>query len=141
MDMRGLSDEELLDKYRDGDAAAFNELLARHQGRLFGFLVGLLNDRALAEDIFQETWLRFGREAARGKIKDHPDRWLFAVANRFALDVLRRRARWKMVSTEEEKAAAFEAAGAVSAPDEHVAGAEMSARLEKAIAELPLEQR
>jgi RNA polymerase sigma-70 factor (ECF subfamily) len=136
-----MTDEELLTRYREGDATAFNELLARHQSRVFGFLVGITGDRALAEDLFQETFVRFAREASRGKIADHPDRWLFAVANRFALDALRRRNRWKLVRDEEEKAAAFEQLGAVAAPDENLTQAETSARLEKAIAALPLEQR
>lgn len=136
-----MTDDELLRRYRDGDAAAFNELLARHQSRIFSFLVGMVGERALAEDLFQETFVRFAREASRGKIADHPDRWLFAVANRFALDALRRRNRWKMVRDEEEKAAAFEKSGAVAAPDENLTQAETSARLAKAIAALPPEQR
>jgi RNA polymerase sigma-70 factor (ECF subfamily) len=135
------TDEELLRRYRGGDAAAFNELLARHQSRVFGFLVGMLDDRALAEDLFQETFVRFAREASRGKIADHPDRWLFAVANRFALDALRRRNRWKMVRDGAEITAAFEDAGAVPAPDDNLTREETAARLKKAIAALPPEQR
>src|SRR3989442_6113353 len=100
MDRREMSDDELLQQYRDGAVAAFNELLARYQSRVFSFLVRLLKDRTLAEDIFQETFLRFAREAGRGKIRDNPGRWLFAVANRLAVDALRKRNRWKTVSEE-----------------------------------------
>jgi RNA polymerase sigma-70 factor (ECF subfamily) len=135
-----MSVDELLARYRRGETAAFDELLARHRGRLFGFLVRMLGERALAQDLFQETFLRFAREAARGKVRGDAGRWLFTVANRLALDALRRRSRWKM-ATDDDADGGEELAGSTAAPDAELAQTEMSERLRQAIARLPLEQR
>ena len=97
------TDDALFERYRGGDTAAFERLLARHQSGLFGFLVRLVGDRALAEDLFQETWLRVVREAARYRAEQKFNRWLFTIANRLAIDALRRRKRWASVSVNAEE--------------------------------------
>ena len=97
------SDDALLERYRHGDTAAFELLLARHQPALFGFLIRMAGDRALAEDLFQETWVRVVREARRYRAEQKFSRWLFTIANRLAIDELRRRKRWSMVSVDDEE--------------------------------------
>ena len=97
------SDDKLFEAYRDGDTAAFELLLARHQSPLFGFLCRMVGDRALAEDLFQETWLRVIREARRYRAEQKFNRWLFTIANRLAIDALRRRKRWASVSVNAEE--------------------------------------
>src|SRR6185437_7280010 len=56
-------DEQLLLAYRQGDKAAFTQLMARYQRELFHFLVRFLGDRAAAEDVFQETFLQVHQSA------------------------------------------------------------------------------
>ena len=51
------SDADLLRRYRAGDAAAFTQLYERHRLGLFRFLMGLCGDQAVAEEVFQETWM------------------------------------------------------------------------------------
>lgn len=97
------TDDALFERYRSGDTAAFEQLLARHQSALFGFLARLVGDRALAEDLFQETWLRVVREASRYRAEQKFNRWLFTIANRLAIDALRRRKRWASVSVDDEE--------------------------------------
>ncbi len=99
------SDDELFERYRKGDAAAFERLLSRHQSTLFGFLVRLAGNRALAEDLFQETWMRVVRESHRYRAEQKFSHWLFTIANRLAIDELRRRKRWNTVSVDDDEAA------------------------------------
>ena len=56
---RPLTDDDaaLLRRYRRGDAAAFAKLYQRHRLGLFRFLLGLCGDHALAEEVFQDTWM------------------------------------------------------------------------------------
>lgn len=115
------TDDALFERYRGGDAAAFERLLARHQSALFGFLTRLVGDRALAEDLFQETWLRVVREAGRYRAEQKFNRWLFTIASRLAIDALRRRKRWASVSVDDEEAA-------VQLPDRGPSAAEETAR-------------
>jgi len=87
------SDEELLNRYRNADRAAFAELVRRYERELFHFLVRFLGDRAAAEDVFQETFLQVHQSAEQFD----PDRrlrpWLFTIAANKARDVMRQRAR------------------------------------------------
>lgn len=112
------TDDALFERYRNGDAAAFETLLARHQSALFGFLIRMTGDRALAEDLFQETWLRVVREARRYRAEQKFSRWLFTIANRLAIDELRRRKRWRTVSVNDEEAPVELPANGPSAADE-----------------------
>ena len=78
------TDAELVAQYLDeGDQRAFSQLLARHQDRLFGYLVGMVRDREVANDLFQETMFR-AVQAMR-------------IARNAALDWLRSRKKWSDV--------------------------------------------
>ena len=56
-------DAALLRRYRNGEAAAFTQLYERHRLGLFRFLLGLCGDHALAEEVFQDTWMNLIRSA------------------------------------------------------------------------------
>ena len=60
----------------------------RHRGRLFGLTYRMLGSRADAEDIVQETWLRWHQ--AREQPIENPEAWLVTAASRLAIDRLRR---------------------------------------------------
>ena len=51
-------DEELMAAYRGGDARAFDQLYARHRTRLFRFVLRSVKARAVAEELYQEVWMR-----------------------------------------------------------------------------------
>lgn len=74
-----------------GDLAAFEVLVRRYQGRVLGFAVRVLGDRAEAEDVTQEVfataWRRLDSLAEPAAVRT----WLFRVAYRECLGVLRRR--------------------------------------------------
>ena len=61
----GWSDEALMGNLRRGDMQAFDELYTRHRQPLFNFILRLLQDAALAEDVFQETYMRVLENADR----------------------------------------------------------------------------
>lgn len=87
------SDEILMAAYRSGNQAAFGELFERHAGSVYGFLVRRLGDPALAEDLYQEVFLRLHR-ARHGYDPARPFRaWLFAIVHNLLNDALRVRRR------------------------------------------------
>src|SRR5260221_12720476 len=57
------TDEQLLEAYRLGEKATFNQLVDRYHREPFHFLVRFLGDRAAAEDIFQQTFLQIHQSA------------------------------------------------------------------------------
>jgi RNA polymerase sigma-70 factor (ECF subfamily) len=84
---------ELMARYCDGDRAAFDALYAAVAPRLLGFVKGLVGDRALAEDILQETLLKL-HEARDFYVRGaDPVPWMFTIARHTALDELRKRKR------------------------------------------------
>lgn len=87
------ADEILMAAYQAGNEAAFVQLFERHGGSIYGFLVRRLGGRALAEDLYQETFLRVHR-ARQTYDSSRPFRaWLFAIAHNLLNDALRGRAR------------------------------------------------
>ncbi len=86
-------DIRLMLRVREDDPAAFAELVARYQHRLIAVLHHVVGNRAEAEDLAQEVFLRVYRH--RKKYRPHAKfaTWLFTIANNLALNFLRRRQR------------------------------------------------
>lgn len=84
------SDERLMLRYQAGEEKAFEALLERHRGPVHQFLVRFVGDRARAEDLLQETWLKVVSAAARWERKARFTTWLYAIARNVALDETRR---------------------------------------------------
>src|SRR4051812_24719031 len=74
------SEDALVDRLRDGDAAAFDALYEAYRPRLFGFLLRLTRQRSLAEDLLDETWLRLVAHARTLRADTRIGAWLFTVA-------------------------------------------------------------
>ncbi|OAI52849.1 hypothetical protein AYO46_04165 [Betaproteobacteria bacterium SCGC AG-212-J23] len=94
-------DEQLMLAYRDGDAGAFETLYARHRGALYRFVLRSLKDRAVAEELFQEAWIRViearGRYAPSAKFTT----WLYTIAHNLLVDHWRRKGLTLVDSDEE----------------------------------------
>ena len=89
--MPKLTDRELVDRAREGDEAAFGQLVRRHQQRIVRLAVHLLRDRAAAEDVMQETFIRAYRALARFDGRSEPYTWLYRIAVNLSLNALRSR--------------------------------------------------
>ena len=96
------SDEQLVAAYLErGDQDAFRMLVERHQERIFSYLLGMVRDRSLAHDLFQETFLRVveAMQRRRGGYTQQ-GRWLgwvMRIARNATLDHLRSRKKWQDV--------------------------------------------
>ncbi len=77
---------------RGGDRGAFDEIYAAFNDRLFTFLLRLSCRRDVAEDLFEETWLRLVTSAGRLKPDTTLGPWLCTVARNLHLSYLRSRA-------------------------------------------------
>lgn len=80
------------------DPDLLDQLIAQYQQRLYRYLVFLTADRALAEDLFQETWIRVLERGHQYDGKSKFESWLFTIARNLVIDISRRK---KMRSLEE----------------------------------------
>src|SRR6185503_9265065 len=87
----GRADEELMAAYRGGDARAFETLYARHRTRLFRFVLRSVKARALAEELYQEVWMRVIEARGTYTPKARFTTWLYTIAHNFLVDHWRKR--------------------------------------------------
>jgi RNA polymerase sigma-70 factor (ECF subfamily) len=148
------SDEQLLAAYRAGDVAAFEALLGRYEKPIWSYLRRFVRQDEVAEDLLQEVFLRVVRDAQdagapgwKGQAKFST--WLYTIARNLCVDRARRQVH--------RAAASLDAGGddATDAPlslhdrlpspdrpaDAVVAGRQAAARIDRAVAALPEDQR
>lgn len=138
-------DQELVERARAGDSGSFGELVKRYGPGLYGFLVCQLRDRARAEDVYAETFMRawrgLGRYRERGRFKA----WLFTIAHRLCLDDAEREGRRRADSLDDpqgmDETLAERTPGREPGPERLAASATAQKRIEAALAGLPEEQR
>jgi RNA polymerase sigma-70 factor (ECF subfamily) len=78
-------------RLRGGDVESLARLVERYQHRLYRYLLRLVSQPSIAEDLFQQTWLRVLERIQFYDPKRSFEGWLFAVAHNLAIDHLRRR--------------------------------------------------
>ncbi|MBF0104067.1 MAG: RNA polymerase sigma factor [Deltaproteobacteria bacterium] len=86
LDYGALNDEALVAKYQKGDERAFQVLLQRHKGPVFNFIVRFLGNAEIAEDAFQEVFLRVIQSINDYRPSAKFTTWLYRVARNYCID-------------------------------------------------------
>ncbi len=86
-------DDKLLRKAQRGDAQAFSVIVSTYQTPVFNYVLRLVGDRGLAEDLTQEVFLRVHQSLPRFSFRSKFTTWLFQVAKNRVFDELRARDR------------------------------------------------
>src|SRR3954466_780873 len=84
---------DLMQRYCDGDAGAFRELYALVAPRLLGSLLKMARERALADDLLQQTFLKVHRARAAYVRGADPVPWIYSIAHRTFIDETRKHKR------------------------------------------------
>jgi RNA polymerase sigma-70 factor, ECF subfamily len=85
------TDRELVDRAREGETTAFGELVRRHQQRIHRLAVHMLRDRAEAEDVTQETFIRAFRALERFDGRSEAYTWFYRITINLSLNRIRSR--------------------------------------------------
>lgn len=131
--MGSQTDEELMERFRNGEHDAFEALFARHSGRVMGFLTRMVRDGPLAEDLLQTTFLSVIRARGRFEQGTRFAPWLLTIAANAARDALRRRQHSEAFSQERDATSSSVPPG--------VGDPGMRKRIEDALQQLPPDQR
>src|SRR6266545_7002457 len=89
--MQATSDEALISRIAAGDRLAMQVLFARHHVRVYRFVLRLVSNPTLAEDLISEVFLDVWRQAGKFEARSAVSTWLLAIARYKALSALRRR--------------------------------------------------
>ena len=134
-------DEQLMLAYREGDAGAFEQLYKRHKGALYRFVLRSIRDRAIAEELYQEVWMRAIEARGRYEAQAKFTTWLYTIAHNRLVDHWRKRGL-ALVSLDQEDAAAAEpSAGADYEPHRVLEAKQSLGRFMRALEALPPAQR
>lgn len=91
-------DSRLARKVQKGDRQAFEALLSKYERPIYSFIYNFFQDRALCEDLTQETFLRAYRFIGSFRPKEKLSTWLFAIARNLCIDEFRRRQKGSAVN-------------------------------------------
>jgi RNA polymerase sigma-70 factor (ECF subfamily) len=92
-------ESEWVERLRRGEAQALDAVYAHYHARIYQFLFRLAGRRDLAEDLFQETWLKLARHAVTLRPDTDLAAWLFTVAR----NAYRSHRRWVLIDLERRK--------------------------------------
>ncbi len=104
-----LSDEQLVKNYSNGDSDAFDTLLARYQQKIYSYILFLVHDDEVADDLFQETFMkaivtiRQGRYVESGRFSA----WLTRIAHNLVIDKYRQDRNSNVISNDASDADLF----------------------------------
>ena len=103
-DLRKMSDEELALEYIDGNNSAFDLLLSRNETKLFSYILFMVRDRHIAEDVFQDTFVKIIVKLNEGKYRTTGkfSAWAMRIAHNVIMDRFREHKVENVVETDEE---------------------------------------
>ncbi len=104
MQVTPLNDQQLIHQYLGGDQRAFEELLNRHQQKIYTSIYLFVKDQSLAEDIFQEVFIKIIDTLRKGKYNHEGkfSQWAMRISYNLCVDYFRRNKRRPQVQPTEE---------------------------------------
>lgn len=144
MNVQVLSDQTLLNSYLQGDQSAISKLIERHSRRVRDYIRMMVKDADLAEDIFQETFIKAVRVIDEGRYTDNGRflSWVLRIAHNQVIDYFRAQKQNRQVS---ESNAGYNILGTLRFAENSIEDRMVSSQIEadiRALVELlPQEQR
>ncbi|MBE6177988.1 MAG: sigma-70 family RNA polymerase sigma factor [Rikenellaceae bacterium] len=139
-----MNDRELLGRYRAGDSSAMSQLVERHSRRVRDYIRMMVKDRDLAEDIFQDTFIKVVRVIDEGRYVDNGKflSWVLRIAHNQVIDYFRSQKQNKAIS---ESDAGYDVLGtlrfAEKTVEDRLVGEQIERDVRALVELLPAEQR
>ena len=92
MNTMKLSDNDLIARYQKGDESALKALIIRYEKRLFSYILMSVKNKELAEDIFQDTFIKVINTIRSGAYREEGKffQWIMRIANNLKIDYYRK---------------------------------------------------
>lgn len=107
--LKQLTDEQLVAAYANGSNEAFDTLLNRHSSRVYSYIQRIVKDSALADDIFQETFVKAITTIKQGRYQESGkfSAWITRIAHNLIIDTFRQEKSENTFSADNEEADIF----------------------------------
>ena len=98
-----ITDYELILRFIKGEQSCFEQLIHRHKNKVFAYISLYIRDQALAEDIFQDTFLKVIQSVKAGKYSDNGKfiSWVMRIAHNLIIDHFRRIKQMNIISNDD----------------------------------------
>jgi len=104
MSNHAISDQDLIGRYLAGQESALENLVRRHKNRVFAYILMVVKDKELAEDLFQDTFIKVINTIRSGQYKEEGKfiQWAMRIAHNLIIDYFRKAKRIPIVENRDE---------------------------------------
>jgi RNA polymerase sigma factor (sigma-70 family) len=139
-----ISDYELIQRFIKGEQSCFEQLIHRHKNKVFAYISLYIRDQALAEDLFQDTFMKVIQSVRTGKYQDNGKfiSWVMRIAHNLIIDHFRRVKQMNTVSNDNYESDLFNSKRfAESTVEDNMIRRQIQKDVRKMISMLPDDQR
>ena len=104
-----ITDYELIQRFIKGEQSCFDQIIRRHKNKVFAYISLYIRDQALAEDLFQDTFMKVFQSVKAGKYQDNGKfiSWVMRIAHNLIIDHFRRIKQMNTVSNDDYESDLF----------------------------------
>jgi RNA polymerase sigma factor (sigma-70 family) len=139
-----VSDYELIMRFIKGEQSSFEQLIHRHKNKVFAYINLYIRDEALAEDIFQDTFLKVFQSVKAGKYSDNGKfiSWVMRIAHNLIIDHFRRIKQMNTISNDNYESDIFNSKRfAEDSIEDNIIKKQIHQDIRKMISNLPDDQK
>jgi len=109
LELEKISDQELVERYRKGCQASIEALILRHKDKVYSYILMTVKNTAIAEDIFQETFMKVIRSLDSGRYQENGRflSWVIRIAHNLIIDHFRKQNQMSLSSNDEYESDLF----------------------------------
>jgi len=141
---KNASDYELIQRFIKGEQSCFGEIIHRHKNKVFSYISLYIRDKSLAEDIFQETFLKVIQSIKSGKYSDDGKflSWVMRIAHNLIIDHFRRVKQMNIMSNDDYESDLFNSKSLSDKNiEETIVNIQIRKDVRRLITQLPADQR
>jgi RNA polymerase sigma-70 factor (ECF subfamily) len=139
-----LSDQDLVQAYIKGDHSAIEVLINRHRSKVYTYIILTIKNQQLAEDLFQETFIKVIQSLKAGKYRDNGKflSWVIRIAHNLIIDHFRKEKQMNAISNDDSEVDLFNSKKlSDSNIEELIIDSQIKSEIRFLINELPEDQR
>ncbi len=138
-----VSDQELISRYIAGQESALEQIIRRHKNRVYAYILMVVKDKELAEDLFQDTFIKVINTFRSGQYKEEGKfiQWVMRISHNLIIDYFRKAKRIPLVENSDEYDIFDKVRIPVESVEEQMITEQIHRDVKKLIDYLPAEQR